>query len=262
MQPRIWNRCSFAEWVKLCDMMDSWDKSLENMSYSEWSIHRKLGEAAGLAHRYIIPARGSGKSLFIDSFDDPKMILRKNKKEPEQEFVTIKDGDVEKWLQQEINSKVIEDICAIFREHERRVITSHNPYWDYKPYICFDSWGEATYRAEQRIDGHIIGGQMKRIKLWIDDWRSAPTGYFPCESTNDAIATIELLLDRNWTIELIDIDHDAGVFAKNGGDYIKVLEWMEAEGINDIPIRIHSMNPVGVQNMRAIIQKNGWTEVF
>lgn len=26
-------------------------------------------------------------------------------------------------------------------------------------------------------------------------------------------------------------------------------------------IRIHSMNPVGVQNMRAIIQRNGWTEV-
>lgn len=103
---------------------------------------------------------------------------------------------------------------------------------------------------------------MRRIKLWIDDWRPAPAGYFPCESTNDAVATIELLLDRNWTIELIDIDHDAGAFAKDGGDYIKVLKWMEAEGINDIPIRIHSMNPVGVQNMRAIIQKNGWTEVF
>ena len=27
------------------------------------------------------------------------------------------------------------------------------------------------------------------------------------------------------------------------------------------PIRIHSQNPVGVQNMRAIIQRNGWVEV-
>ena len=27
-------------------------------------------------------------------------------------------------------------------------------------------------------------------------------------------------------------------------------------------IRLHSMNVVGVQNMRAIIQRNGWTEVF
>ena len=26
-------------------------------------------------------------------------------------------------------------------------------------------------------------------------------------------------------------------------------------------IHIHSMNPVGVQNMRAIIEKNGWREI-
>lgn len=103
---------------------------------------------------------------------------------------------------------------------------------------------------------------MRRIKIWIDDWRPAPTGYFPCESTDIAIATIELLLDRGWAIELIDIDHDAGQFANNGGDYINVLKWMEENQINDIPIKIHSMNPVGVQNMRAIIQKNCWTEVF
>ena len=103
---------------------------------------------------------------------------------------------------------------------------------------------------------------MKRIRIWIDDWRPAPTGYFPCESTDIAITTIEFVLNRGWTIELIDIDHDAGQFASNGGDYINVLKWMEENQISDIPIRIHSMNPVGVQNMRAIIQKNGWTEVF
>ena len=27
------------------------------------------------------------------------------------------------------------------------------------------------------------------------------------------------------------------------------------------PIRIHSQNPVGVANMRAIIERNGWREV-
>lgn len=27
------------------------------------------------------------------------------------------------------------------------------------------------------------------------------------------------------------------------------------------PIRIHSMNPVGRENMRRIIKRNGWTEV-
>ena len=61
-------------------------------------------------------------------------------------------------------------------------------------------------------------------------------------------------------IKLIDIDHDAGEYAQYGGDYIKLLDWLEETGRN-YPIRIHSMNPVGVQNMRAIIQRNGWTEV-
>jgi hypothetical protein len=62
------------------------------------------------------------------------------------------------------------------------------------------------------------------------------------------------------TIDLIDIDHDAGQFAGAGGDYIKLLDWLEETGRN-YPIRIHSMNPVGVANMRRIIQRNGWTEV-
>lgn len=66
---------------------------------------------------------------------------------------------------------------------------------------------------------------------------------------------------RGRPIELISIDHDAGSFAHDGGDYIKVLEWMEENKINDIPIHIHSMNPVGVQNMRVIIQKNNWKEI-
>ena len=63
------------------------------------------------------------------------------------------------------------------------------------------------------------------------------------------------------TIELIDIDHDAGDYVKDGGDYIRLLDWLEETGRN-YPIRIHSANPVGVQNMRRIIERNGWKEVF
>ena len=59
---------------------------------------------------------------------------------------------------------------------------------------------------------------------------------------------------------MLDLDHDSGKYHCSGGDYIKLLDWLEATGRN-YPIRIHSMNPVGVQNMRAIIQHNGWTEV-
>ena len=61
-------------------------------------------------------------------------------------------------------------------------------------------------------------------------------------------------------IELIDIDHDSGDYNIDGGDYIRLLDWLEETGRN-YPIRIHSQNPVGVENMRRIIQRNGWKEI-
>ena len=113
-------------------------------------------------------------------------------------------------------------------------------------------------------------------KLWIDDCRPAPLGYdMWINSVNQAKAyiiefenRIENALDE-WDFPpedlwhstiIIDIDHDAGDFAWDGGDFIKLLDWLEETG-RKYPIRIHSMNPVGVENMRRIIQRNGWTEV-
>ena len=125
------------------------------------------------------------------------------------------------------------------------------------------------------------------MKLWIDDVRPAPEGYYWCKTVKAAkqvilynengIKRYHLFLKENdnlpswqldgilnaieeYTIELIDIDHDAGIYASDDGDYIKLLDWLEETGRN-YPIHIHSMNPVGVENMRAIIQRNGWREV-
>lgn len=110
------------------------------------------------------------------------------------------------------------------------------------------------------------------MKLWIDDVRPAPKGYAHIHSVNGAKRAIKHCEARmnaaadykvynRYSIEVIDIDHDAGDYAKDGGDYIRLLDWLEETGRN-YPIRIHSQNPVGVQNMRAIIRKNGWTEVL
>lgn len=106
-----------------------------------------------------------------------------------------------------------------------------------------------------------------KMKLWIDDCRTPPKGYHWCKSVNKAKRVIEKsedymlhTLTDSFNIELIDIDHDARDFASDGGDYIKLLDWLEETGRN-YPIHIHSMNVVGVQNMRAIIQRNGWEEV-
>ena len=100
------------------------------------------------------------------------------------------------------------------------------------------------------------------MKLWIDDIRPAPEGYVWELSVNQAKWMIRLKEEsQSEPIELIDIDHDAGDFVYDGGDYIKILDWLEETGRN-YPIRIHSMNPVGRENMRAIIRRNGWTEVI
>lgn len=102
------------------------------------------------------------------------------------------------------------------------------------------------------------------MKLWIDDTRPAPKGYFWCKKVIEAKQIIKYYEENDsWIdkIELIDIDHDAGCYAEHyGGDYIKLLDWLEETGRN-YPIRIHTMNVVGAENMRRIIRRNGWTEV-
>lgn len=106
-----------------------------------------------------------------------------------------------------------------------------------------------------------------KLKLWVDDVRPAPDGYWLAQSVDEAKLAIQIaesthdgMFKTPEGVELIDIDHDAGDYANDGGDYIKLLDWLEETGRN-YPIRIHSMNPVGVANMRAIIERNGWKEV-
>lgn len=110
------------------------------------------------------------------------------------------------------------------------------------------------------------------IRIWVDDVRPAPQGYQRIQTVNDAINAIRSYMIKwqtsghkdDYRIDEISLDHDAGDFAKHGGDYIKILDWME-EHQNEMPyiptFNIHSMNIVGVKNMRRIIQKNGWKEV-
>ena len=102
---------------------------------------------------------------------------------------------------------------------------------------------------------------MTKLKIWVDDVRPAPNDYYWCKTVNSVKRLLcDALIINCYDIAVIDLDHDAGDYAKEGGDYIKILDWLEETG-RRYPIHIHSMNPVGVANMRAIIQKNGWQEV-
>jgi len=98
---------------------------------------------------------------------------------------------------------------------------------------------------------------MKKWKIWVDDLRPAPAGYLAFKTVDD---TITFLKEFHDSVELLDLDHDAGDYYSRGGDYIKILDWLEAEDIS-IPISIHSGNPVGIRKMKQIISHCGWTYV-
>lgn len=104
------------------------------------------------------------------------------------------------------------------------------------------------------------------MKLWVDDVRPAPDGYIWARSTNEAIKIIKR--EMYWRrLEEISLDHDAGDYYSDGGDYIEILNTLERWYMTSkawflaVPINIHSRNPVGVENMRRIIKRNGWKEI-
>ena len=116
---------------------------------------------------------------------------------------------------------------------------------------------DSKKQAEQ---DQLIDESAQKIKIWVDDVRNPPNGYVWLKSVN---SFIDYVVEHGLQdVLVIDIDHDAGEYASDGGDYIKILDWLEHMGIDNISIRIHSANPVGVSKMRQIMKKNGWKEVF
>ena len=104
------------------------------------------------------------------------------------------------------------------------------------------------------------------MKLWVDDIRPAPAGYIWAKSVEQAKTMISFAqngfligLTDDIFLDLISLDHD-------GGDYIEILNWLEkVQNAFAWPLsckfHLHSQNPVGVQNMRRIIQHNHWEEI-
>lgn len=92
------------------------------------------------------------------------------------------------------------------------------------------------------------------MKIWLDDIRAAPPGYFHAKSVNAAIDKIKLVEAQDLPIEIIDCDHDLGDYAKDGGDGIKLLDWLAERG-TFYPIVLHTMNPVGKANMQRMLDR-------
>ncbi len=92
------------------------------------------------------------------------------------------------------------------------------------------------------------------MKIWVDDLREVPKGYIGTKSVNETISLIEKLEKEGEQIELIDLDHDLGDYVSQGGDAIKILDFLAERG-TFYPIAIHTANPVGRANMERMIQR-------
>lgn len=92
------------------------------------------------------------------------------------------------------------------------------------------------------------------MKIWVDDLREVPKGYIGTKSVNETISLIEKMEIEGEQIELIDLDHDLGDYVSQGGDAIKILDYLAERG-TFYPIAIHTANPVGRANMERMIQR-------
>ncbi len=115
------------------------------------------------------------------------------------------------------------------------------------------------------------------MRLWIDSLRPAPEGYEWCKSTDEAKQIIEELEQQQQYLQHTALNK---LYCRKLSDYHKLMqmskrreiELIDADDNFDLlvwfqmtcrnyPIRIHSQNPIGVQNMRRIIERNGWKEI-
>ena len=92
----------------------------------------------------------------------------------------------------------------------------------------------------------------KSIKIYIDDEREAPDGYEKCLSVNKAIKLIELCEKSGTYIEEINLDTDLGNYAKDGGNAIKLLDYL-VERRTFYKVVLHSLNPDDKADMQRVI---------
>jgi hypothetical protein len=89
------------------------------------------------------------------------------------------------------------------------------------------------------------------VKVWLDDIRPMPDEYtHHVKTAEEAIK----LLETGQVIE-ISLDHDLGDYRLTGYDVAKWIEEQAIKGnLGRIRCRIHSQNPVGVQNIKLALQ--------
>ena len=102
--------------------------------------------------------------------------------------------------------------------------------------------------------------------IWLDDIRPIDKKYdsyvrygtyADLKSVNAAIYWITEAEKWGYKYFILDLDHDLGDSANDGGDGIKLLDWLVKTGrtTSNYQVRLHTMNPVGRENMQRMIDR-------
>lgn len=102
------------------------------------------------------------------------------------------------------------------------------------------------------------------MKIWLDDVRQpcnnksyatdVSNDWVIAHSVNEAIQAILCAEQNGCKNFTLDLDHDLGDYAKDGGDGYKLVEWLieTNRNINDYYVCCHSMNPVGKEHILGL----------
>lgn len=91
-----------------------------------------------------------------------------------------------------------------------------------------------------------------QIKVWLDDVRPMPQGFdVNPQTAQDCIAILQ-----SGKVSMISLDHDLG--PEEAGTGYDVAKWIEENAffktLAKVQWKIHSDNPVGIQNMKKALQ--------
>lgn len=126
---------------------------------------------------------------------------------------------------------------------------------------CKSIWGKWL---KSEAEDHVI-------KIWVGDGIPASEGYNVCvASIEDAMKELTTAYAASAPVE-ISLDYDVDCQGEDYDGCIKILDLLEKYSRyrvtwdrfvkNKITFHLHTANPVGRDNMRRIIQKNGWREM-
>lgn len=106
---------------------------------------------------------------------------------------------------------------------------------------------------------------METVFIWLDDLRPIKlseywNGYKKCLHAHSVKQAKEFIISEEKDGAerfFLDLDHDLGIYAKDGGDGIELIKWLIETGRNNsnYKVNIHSMNVVGKMNMKALINR-------